>query len=102
MDDGTFYLWSDADEVSEDFGVIGSRIVAGKVENNESESHCRERNSDAQPAAELFFRTGLVDVHRIGLLLMKEDEPQGQGHECGKTGKEKDGIGDSHPKTGQQ
>src|SRR5271163_2015100 len=100
MDDGTFYLWSDADEVSEDFGVIGTRIVARTVQNNESESHCREHHADAQPAAELFFRTGLVDVHRLSLLLMKEDEPQGKGHECGKTRKEKDGICDSHPKTG--
>src|SRR5271163_2535452 len=100
MDDGTFYLRSDADEVSEDFGVIGTRIVVCTVENNESESHCREHNADTQPAAELFFRTGLVNVRHRRLLLMKEDEPQGKGHECGKTRKEKNGIGDSHPKTG--
>jgi hypothetical protein len=30
---------------------------------------------------------------------MKENEPQGESQECGKTGKEKDGICDSHPKS---
>ena len=93
MDDGTFYLWSDANKVSEDFGVIGTRIVACTVENNQSESHRRERNADAQPAAKLLFHIRIaVGIHRLSLLLVKKDEPQRKSQKCGQAGVKQNGI----------